>query len=79
MPSAGEQVLLANNEPLYGPDGPPSYSPIMRQTSLQIDAAGNIWTINNWKPDFDVDTTGGNPAGDGVIIFVGLAPPPVRF
>ncbi|GHB93498.1 hypothetical protein [Cerasicoccus arenae] len=76
VPSAGDQVLLANNEPLYGPDGPPSFSPLMRQTSLQIDAAGNIWTVNNWKPDFDIDNAGDNPGGDGIVIFVGLAPPP---
>ena len=80
VPSAGSQVLLADGDPLYGPDGPPSYSPIMRQTSLQIDSAGNIWTFNNWKPDFDTDfgsdTVQGNPGGDGIVIFVGLAPPP---
>ena len=82
--SGGSEVLLANGEPLYGmgPLGqlaPPSFAPMMRQTSLQIDAAGNIWTVNNWKPNFDVDIAS-NPGGDGLIIFVGLAAPPVdRF
>ena len=41
-----------------------------------IDQAGNIWSINNWKPDIDIDAIGGNPGGDGIIIFVGLAVPP---
>jgi hypothetical protein len=49
---------------------------MMRQTAVVIDQAGNIWSINNWKPDFDIDTIGQNPGGDGIIIFVGLAPPP---
>ena len=49
---------------------------MMRQTALGIDQAGNIWSLNNWKPAFDIDTIGGNPGGDGIIIFVGLAPPP---
>ena len=75
-PSAGSEVLLANGNPLYGPGEPPSFSPMMRQTASVIDRAGNVWTINNWKPDFIVDKTS-NPGGDGVVIFVGLAPPPV--
>jgi len=39
--------------------------------------AGNIWTINNWKPNFDNDALL-NPGGDGIVIFVGLAPPARR-
>jgi hypothetical protein len=72
-------VLLHNGVPLYGygqPPGPPCFIPMMRQTAVVIDQAGNIWSINNWKPDFDIDTVGGNPGGDGIIIFVGLAAPP---
>ena len=76
MLSAGSQVLLHNGEPLYGANAPPSFIPMMRQTSVLIDQTGNIWSINNWKPDFDIDTVGQNPGGDGIIIFVGLAPPP---
>ena len=78
--SAGSQVLLADGNPLYGPGADPSYAPMMRQTSLQIDAAGNVWTINNWKPYFnsDFNPLTGNPGGDGIIIFVGLAPPPLN-
>jgi hypothetical protein len=76
LPSAGAQVLLHNGEPLYGPHAPPSYTPLMRLTSVPIDRAGNIWATNNWKPDFDADLV--NSGGDGVCIFVGLAKPPAR-
>ncbi|MGE5214212.1 MAG: hypothetical protein ACM3NN_11035 [Nitrospirota bacterium] len=79
VPSAGSEVLLHNGAPLYSlgqPPGPPCFIPMMRQTAVVIDQAGNIWSINNWKPDFDIDTAGGNPGGDGIIIFVGLAAPP---
>lgn len=78
LPSAGSQVLLHNGEPLYGTNAPPSYSPLMRQTNCVIDQAGNVWAINNWKPNFNVDVPPqkGNPGGDGIVIFVGLAKPP---
>ena len=76
VPTAGEQVLLHNGDPLYGQGALPSFIPMMRQTALGIDQAGNIWSINNWKPDFYIDTIGMNPGGDGIVIFVGLAPPP---
>lgn len=46
----------------------------MRITNCCIDQAGNVWTINNWKPNFDLDMD--NPGGDGIVIFVGLAKPP---
>ena len=75
VPSAGSEVLLHNGDPLYGQGAPPSFIPMMRQTAVVIDQAGNIWSVNNWKPDIDIDF-GGNPGGDGIIIFVGLAPPP---
>jgi hypothetical protein len=80
LPSAGSQVLLHNGEPLYGPGGPKSLSPLMRQTNCVIDQAGNVWAINNWKPNFDKDVspTTGNPGGDGIVIFVGLAKPPIK-
>ena len=55
VPSAGSQVLLHDGNPLYGRGAPPSFAPIMRQTSCRVDAAGNMWTLNNWKPNFDVD------------------------
>ena len=80
LPSAGSPVLLHNGEPLYGAGGDPCYSPIMRQTSCAIDQAGNVWVVNNWKPNFDSDVSPetGNPGGDGIVIFVGLAKPPAR-
>jgi hypothetical protein len=75
VPSAGSQVLLHTGDPLYGKDELPSFHPMMRQTACKVDAAGNVWTLNNWKPDFDLDATK-NPGGDGIIIFVGIAKPP---
>jgi hypothetical protein len=77
VPTAGSEVLLHNGVPLYGPPPmPPCFIPAMRCTDVNIDQAGNLWSVNNWKPDFDIDTIGGNPGGDGIIIFVGLAAPP---
>ena len=73
------RFLLHNGDPLYGlPPAPggPSFAPMMRLTNVVIDPAGNIWALNNWKPDFDIDLCC-NPGGDGVVIFVGLAAPPI--
>jgi hypothetical protein len=90
LPSAGAPVTLHTGDPLYSnrtsgcPSGPgPATTPMMRLTSVVIDQAGNVWAVNNWKPDFDVDTSPkdkqcGNPGGDGIVIFVGLAKPPSR-
>ncbi|KGP62579.1 hypothetical protein EP47_01345, partial [Legionella norrlandica] len=75
LPSAGSQVLLANGQPLNGPNGPPSFEPLMRQTFVAIDAAGNVWVTNNWKPNPLAASTF-NPGGDGVVAFVGMASPP---
>jgi hypothetical protein len=77
LPTAGEPVTLADGSPVYK-DGTPCYNPLMRMTSVTIDQAGNIWAVNNWKPRFgtDFEPTHGNPGGDGVVIFVGLAKPP---
>jgi hypothetical protein len=72
--SEGQEVLLHNGEPLYGENGPASYAPIERLTNSLIDQAGNVWALNNWKPNFDIDQI--NPGGDGVVIFVGVATPP---
>jgi hypothetical protein len=76
LPSAGQQVLLHNGDPLYGAGAPPSFSPLMRITGVVLDQAGNVWALNNWKPDIDIDAV--NPGGDGICIFVGLAKPPRR-
>lgn len=81
LPSAGCPVLLADGTPLYGEGGPDCFIPMMRTTGLGVDAAGNVWTCNNWKPNFDVDigdpftNTAGNPGGDGMLIWLGLATP----
>ncbi len=74
LPSAGEQVLLSTGEPLYGDLPIACHIPLMRATSATVDRAGNVWVCNNWKPDFGVDREG-NPGGDGIVIFVGLATP----
>jgi len=58
VPSAGSQILLHNGDPLYGQGAPPSFIPTMRQTAVVIDQAGNIWSVNNWKPDIDIDFGG---------------------
>ncbi|HJQ27608.1 MAG TPA: hypothetical protein VKA60_27220 [Blastocatellia bacterium] len=78
LPTAGEQVLLHSGIPLYGPNGDPCYNPLMRMTNVVIDQAGNLWAINNWKPNFNTDfePAKGNPGGDGIVIFVGVARPP---
>ncbi len=78
LPSAGSEVLLADGTPLYGKKKEPSYAPLMRSTGLSIDQAGNVWTVNNWKPRFITDVLS-NPGGDGIVIFVGLAPPPPKL
>jgi hypothetical protein len=82
--TGGSPVTLHDGTPLYGTDGPECKYPMMRTTGLNIDAAGNVWTCNNWKPDFDYDTGfgegkgEGNPGGDGMLIWVGLAKPVLR-
>jgi hypothetical protein len=47
-----------------------SYSPALQKIP-------DAWTINNYKPDFDIDVLS-NPGGDGIVIFVGLAAPPTK-
>lgn len=75
--SAGDEVLLHDGTPLYGPDAPPSFAPFMRSTFVAIDQGGNLWAVNNWKPSFLNDALK-NPGGDEIVIFVGLAPPPAK-
>jgi len=72
LPSGGKPVKLANGFLLYGNDAGPSFEPLMRLTATNIDAAGNIWAVNNWKPSAVVDLQG-NPGGDGVVVFLGQA------
>lgn len=75
LPSGGAQVLLRNGDPLYGKGMPKVFKPLMRMTAAEVDAAGNLWVTNNWKPSGAIDTAGGNPGGDGIVIFVGVAAP----
>jgi hypothetical protein len=82
VPNQGEQILLADLTPLYGENGPTVKIPFMRVTAVNIDAAGNVWCCNNWKPIFTDDAIGhplegeaANPGGDGMVIFVGMAKP----
>ena len=77
--SAGAEVTLHNGQPLYSAGIGPAHSfePLQRLTSVEIDQAGNVWATNNWKPDVDVDSApNGNPGGDGIVIFLGIAKPP---
>lgn len=80
LPSAGSPITLNSGEPLYGTGSPPSFTPLTRMTNCCIDQAGNVWALNNWKPNFDIAAVPkvGNPGGDGIVIFVGLAKPPRR-
>lgn len=84
VPTGGEEVTLANGLPLYGNNaqGPKGhdlplacFDPIMRLTGSRVDRAGNLWSCNNWKPSADIDLLKGNPGGDGMVVFVGVAEP----
>jgi hypothetical protein len=67
---------LVDGEPTYPPIRMKSYQPIMRLTSTNIDGAGNLWCMNNWKPSAIIDAViDPNPGGDGVVIFLGIAEP----
>ena len=74
LESGGSEVLLSDGNPLYGYNKPKCYLPMMRATSVKVDAAGNIWYCNNWKPNFVVDVDS-NPGGDGLIVFLGIGTP----
>jgi hypothetical protein len=78
VPTGGNEVTLANGHPLYGVQENGThikcFQPIMRLTSTNIDGAGNLWCMNNWKPSAIVDVKE-NPGGDGVVIFLGIAEP----
>lgn len=76
LPSAGAPVLLSDGTPLSetGDGGQPAFTPMMRAVSAVPDRAGNVWVSNNWKPNFTSDLVG-DPGGDGMVIFVGLAAP----
>ncbi|TWV93310.1 hypothetical protein [Chitinophaga pinensis] len=81
VPTGGAEVMLANGQPLYGTQTRPvivdgkagkisvrmrCHQPIMRLTSTNIDGAGNLWCMNNWKPSavIDVADNPGEMCGD---------------
>ncbi|MNV04111.1 hypothetical protein D3C71_943990 [compost metagenome] len=70
----GEPIILIKGEPTFTAVRMKCYQPIMRLTSTNIDGAGNLWCMNNWKPSALVDVAG-NPGGDGVVIFLGISEP----
>ena len=78
LKTGGDPVTLPDGSLLYDHAMEPCKCPLMRLTAVQIDAAGNVWACNNWKPRFGTDfpPQHGNPGGDGIVIFVGLAKPP---
>jgi hypothetical protein len=67
-------VIIVDDEPTLEHIPMQCYQPIMRLTSTNIDGAGNLWCMNNWKPSALVDVAD-NPGGDGVVIFLGIAEP----
>lgn len=67
-------AVLVQGEPTFPQVRMKCYQPIMRLTSTNIDGAGNLWCMNNWKPSALVDVAD-NPGGDGVVIFLGIAEP----
>jgi sugar lactone lactonase YvrE len=86
VPTGGHEVTLANGLPLYGNGStvtesgrpPESHDPIMRLTGSRIDRAGNLWACNNWKPSAYIDVVQGDPGGDGMVVYVGVAAPAQR-
>ena len=42
-----------------------------RNTGVAVDSSGNVWLTNNWK-DIPIQI---NPAGDGLVVYIGLAAP----
>lgn len=70
----GKPVIIIRDQPILSHVRMKCYQPIMRLTSTNIDGAGNLWCMNNWKPSALVDVAD-NPGGDGVVIFLGIAAP----
>jgi hypothetical protein len=61
LPSARIAGLATGQTLLYGA-GTKSFIPMMLTTGVNIVTAGNVWTCNNWKPNFDNDAIGGAAA-----------------
>lgn len=47
------------------------FNGLQRNTSVQIDASGNVWLANNWK----TIPTAATQYGDGLVVFLGAAAP----
>jgi len=54
------------------PDAGYAFDGLSRNTGVQIDRAGNVWLVNNWKNEFNPLA---NPGGYELVAFIGLAPP----
>jgi hypothetical protein len=61
---------LTTGDPISPPTGYSS-TLLMRTTGVVIDASGNVWVANNWRP-IPPPT---NPGGDSLVEFIGLAGP----
>jgi hypothetical protein len=72
LTTGGDEVLLPDGSPLFK-NGEKCMSPLMKQTGINVDAAGNVWVCNNCKPSLSTNVI--NPGGDGIVIFLGLAKP----
>ena len=44
---------------------------LQRITGVSIDPSGNVWAVNNWLRDINLD----NPGGHQLVVFIGLAAP----
>jgi hypothetical protein len=79
VPSAGQQVFAAQRRPVVRSTtstGRPQLRPNDASNECSDRPGWQHWALNNWKPDFDIDLCC-NPGGDGVVIFVDLAAPPI--
>ena len=61
----------SNTGAAISPDDGYSFDGLQRNTGVQIDPSGNVWLANNWD---DVPQIG-DPFGDGLVVFLGLAAP----
>ena len=73
-------LLCARLRDQISPPGGYVRGGLQMRTDIDIDPAGDVWTMNNWQ---DVDSCCANPpealstrcGGQGVVIFYGMAKP----
>ena len=73
-------LLCARLRDQISPPGGYVRGGLQMRTDIDIDPAGDVWTMNNWQ---DVDSCYANPpealstrcGGQGVVIFYGMAKP----